>query len=178
MDSKIHYLIFLTISPIWIFFLHIVSVRLFQYLKPNTPPLSVAAYGILSGYMLMGAWSWFYYLRFVGSDSERFCAAIFGALVYTCLAFCYFILFAMTESARRIHILRKLYLRREISVQELASEYGAANMLSVRLARMTALKQLRVSGNRYFLYKCTLLYVGKVMSFWSKLLRFSEKGNS
>jgi hypothetical protein len=88
------------------------------------------------------------------------------------LAFCYFQVFAMTETARRLRILYELYTRKDTTLSQLDAEYGALRMLETRLARMVEIGQLGYDGQRYTLRRTLLLRVGQLMSFWAKVLGF------
>ena len=175
MDAQFCCIIMLACSPLLAFILHILAARSLRYLNPNTPPLLVAAFAILVGCIIMGILVWQSYLRFVTTATERFWGAGYGILVYSDLSFSYFIFFAMTESARRIRILQELYLRGKMTLGELRVTYVTTEMVSVRLERMVALKQLRRLGDRYLLEGPLLYCVGRIMFFWSKLLGFSKR---
>jgi hypothetical protein len=128
----------------------------------------------MCGYPVMGFGVWQCHLRFLNGGDLRG-PAVYALIVYTSLAFCYFILFTMSETARRIHILRKLQEKGPVSVAELAAEYDASGMLSVRLDRMVALKQLDRIQGRYFLKARLLWFAGSALSLWARVLGFSQK---
>lgn len=115
------------------------------------------------------------YLRLAAASREFSWYILFTVLVIAGLSFSYFQLFAMTETARRIRILRELFLRGSMTLKEFQSEYGPSGILSVRLERMVTLGQLGRSGVRYQLKGRLLLWVGNVMSFWSRVLGYSER---
>ena len=160
-------------SPLLVLLLHALCARIFRKVKPGLSPLFVAALAVLCGYFVTGFLAWQYHLKFMNLN-ETLWPMVYALTVYTCLSFCYFILFTMSETARRIHILRKLQERGPIPVNKLATEYNATDMLSVRLERMVALKQLNHIQGRYFLNGWVLWWAGKVVSAWAKLLRFSK----
>ena len=108
MNPQFFYLFLLGFSPVLVFLLHIVTVRICWAFKPKASPLFVALLAILAGYIVEGVWVWQSYLKTLDSGAELLWAALYGLLVYSGLSFCYFILFNMTESARRIHMLREL----------------------------------------------------------------------
>lgn len=174
MNREASYLILLALTPLITFLLHILVVQLFERLKPNLPPLMTAVWAIFISYFLIMFVAWQNYLQLIPIKTECFWAWMYGTLVYGGLSFSYFILFAMTESARRIHILRKLYVQGDTPLRELAAEYGPEDMLLVRLERMVSLRQLRREGNRYLLDRRLLYRVGVLLSFWSWLLGFSK----
>ena len=158
-------------SPLVVFLLHALCARIFWKVRPGLSPLSVAALAVLCGYFATGFLAWQYHLRFMNFN-ETLWPMVYALTVYTCLSFCYFILFTMSETARRIHILRKLQERGPIPLNKLAAEYNATDMLSVRLERLVALKQLKHIQGRYFLNTRLLWWAGKVVSAWARLLCF------
>ena len=168
------YLGILFLSPALVFALHwgvSWSFRLFQL---RHSPLAVAAFVTFAGgFVVMIAIAWGVYLREL-TGKELLWSSFYGLIVYHNLALCYFQLFGMTETARRIHILSKLYLDGPTSVAELQSEYGGARMLAVRLERLVDLQQLKKAGDRYIVRGYFFLLVAKIMAAWAKLLGFSQ----
>ena len=177
MNPQFFYLFLLSFSPVLVFLLHIIAVRIYRLFKPKASPLSVVILAILAGYVVEGVWVWQSYLKTLRSEAGLLSAALYGLLVYSGLSFCYFIVFNMTESARRIHMLRELYVQKQLSLGELDREYNVAKMLSVRLERLTALGQLRKVEGRYFLRERILYYAGLILSSWAKLIGFSHEKN-
>ncbi len=78
----------------------------------------------------------------------------------------------MSETARRIHILRKLRETGPLSEDALAADYAAEDMLDVRLRRMVELKQLRLVKDRFILKNRLLWLAGTALSAWAKALGF------
>ena len=170
MPNQNAFLFLLFISPAIVFLVHLALIRMLRPFKLAMNPLHVGATAIIIAGVLIGvliqsvmlknlthsfAWTWLY-----------------AGLVYGGLAFSYFQFFAMTETARRIHILRTLYEDGSLSLAALASRYGAESMLAVRLARMLELGDLKKEGEYYRIQKKLILYVGKIMAGWAKLLGF------
>jgi hypothetical protein len=76
-------------------------------------------------------------------------ALAYVAIVYACIAYSYFHLFNMSETARRIRILRELHAAGSLSAEELSRSYSGASVLEVRFDRLLATGQLRARGDRF-----------------------------
>ena len=139
MDQKASYLILLVCAPGFIFLTHLTAFRLLRFWNREVTPLFVTAFVVAVWFFITVVWSWWVYLRFLPVGVDWMCAVLYGIAVYGGLSFSYFILFAMTESARRIHILRKLYEAGAQPVSDLMRDYSTTNMLTVRLNRMVEL---------------------------------------
>lgn len=168
------FLLILMASPVIVFVLHVALVRILRKLIPELAPLPVAAFTCFAGLVPAGVLLWSFHLCAL-SAAELLWPILYAGIVYACLAFCYFILFTMSETARRIHILRKLYERGAVLAAELAAEYNAEDMLSVRLGRMVALRQLSQKDGRYFLQARLMWGSAILLSVWAGLLGFKKK---
>lgn len=177
MGHPFFYLYSLACSPFLAFLVHMLIARVFRSLNLKMPPLVVAAIAVLVGYVLMGVWVWWNYIGPLQAPRERIFASLYGSLVYSGLSFCYFMLFNMTEAARRIRIMRELYFKNGLSLGELYEEYNVTKIVGVRLNRLIGLKQLRKEEGRYFLKGRFLYYSACVIFFWAKLIGFSYEKN-
>lgn len=98
---------------------------------------------------------------------------VFAFLVFNGIAYAYFHIFNMSETARRIRML--LQIRRAgpagLRIQELERQYSQKGMIEARLDRLVRMNQLsltpdgcyRVAGN-------TLLWAGRIMGRWRRLV--------
>ena len=159
------YLFLLAASPFLMFFIHMLTGRFYMKMNLNSSPLISAVWAIAVSFLLIGFTGW----KIMRAD---FVAMIYGALVFAFLAGSYYILFAMTEAARRIKILQEIYHKGEISVAELNRDYGPAQLFSIRLERLVALGQLEKRDGRFYLKGRLLYCVGVFVSLWGKLLKF------
>ncbi len=173
MDAKGFYLILLLISPLGVLLTHIPFARVLNRIHPRLSPLYTTAFVILDVYFIIQVFAWALYLRHLPLQEAVF-GFIYGTFVYGGLAFSYFQFFAMTETARRIRILRELHDKGPVTRDELASRYGADQMLGIRLNRMVELGQLEKEGGRFKVKGRLLLYVAKLMSTWARVLGFSK----
>jgi hypothetical protein len=169
------YLLILFFSPLLVFFFHLFLARLLAAFKVKVSPLYPAALIVLLGIFVCGVMSWNYFESDLISLSERLILTLYGVTVYTGLSFSYFQFFAMTETARRIYILRELYSG-TLSQEQIQNHYGEGEILSVRLERLVVWNQLKRSGNRYFIKQKFLLWVAKIMDGWARVLGFQKRG--
>ena len=178
MDTGLRWYLFILLwTPLVDFVLHWLTVRWIPSCRASRAPLHITALAIIAGYFLLALTVWHFYLHDLAWGT-RLCAIFYGTLVYGSLSFCYFILFAMTESARRIHIMRKLYASSGMSVSELSRTYNQTDMLHVRLDRMVSLGQLKRFGERYQIDRRLLYVVGAILFFWSGILGFKRGADS
>lgn len=166
------YLSILFFSPFFIFLTHIVVARTSTALRLKVQPLMTGVIAVVITFIGLALLTWIGFLGRIPASSGVGVAILYGMLTYGGLAFCYFQVFAMTETARRLRILYELYTRKETSLSQLEAEYGASRMLETRLARMVEIGQLDYDGPRYTLRRTLLLRVGQLMSFWAKVLGF------
>lgn len=167
------YLLILFFSPLLVFFFHFLLARLLAAFKVRVSALHPTALVVLVGFFLCGATSWNYFANDLIDLSEHAILTLYGVMVYICLSFSYFQLFAMTETARRIYILRELYSG-TLSQEQIQNHYGGGEILSVRLERLVAWNQLMRLGDRYVIKGRFLLYVAKTMDGWARVLGFRK----
>jgi hypothetical protein len=101
---------------------------------------------------------------------------VYGAVVYACLAYSYFHVFNMSETARRIRILSELYISGSLSAEEISRAYSGEVLLGVRFDRLVATGQLEERGGRY-VRAGRLLYVAALLTRgWRSVLGFDRDG--
>jgi len=98
---------------------------------------------------------------------------VFAFLVFNGIAYAYFHIFNMSETARRIRML--LQIRRAgptgLRVRELEHQYSQQDMIEARLDRLVLMKQLSLgSDGRYRVAGNTLLWAGRIMGLWRRLV--------
>jgi len=99
--------------------------------------------------------------------------SIFAFMVFNGIAYAYFHIFNMSETARRIRML--LQIRRAgpagLRVQELERQYSQKDMIEARLDRLVRMNQLSLGPDgRYRVTGKTLLVAGRIMSLWRRLV--------
>ncbi len=98
---------------------------------------------------------------------------VFAFLVFNGIAYAYFHFFNMSETARRIRML--LQIRRAgpagLRVQELERQYSQKDMIETRLDRLVRMNQLSLAPDgRYRVAGNTLLWAGRIMGLWRRLV--------
>ncbi len=132
----------------------------------------------LAGHIPMGAIVWAVYLKELPDvPGELVLTAIYGLFVYEALAYSYFHLFNMSETARRIRILLEIYASGKLTASGIASAYGASDMLDTRIERLLSTRQVRWQGGRLFLDGRLLYHAARVIVWWGRVLGFPPPGD-
>lgn len=153
------------LSPLAVFAFHIVSIRVFG-LERKLAGQSIVGLSALAGYLPVA-------LALVSTGvlkEEGWWAAIYVFISYSALAYSYFHIYNMSETARRIRILRELYPDRVMSALELESGYNAIGMLENRLERLVSTGQADERGDRYVLKGRLIRYAAKAVAWWAGVL--------
>ena len=165
------FILFLGLTPLWMLALHAVGGRVLRLIVPEIQPQMTVLICAAIGYLPVGAVSWRLYL---GGLSDRplelALGAVYAFIVYNALAYAYFHLFNMSETARRIKILALLYRRGAFDPHGLGSGYGAEEMLEARIERLVATGQIRLSGGRYIQGGKCLYLAAMVVAAWAWVL--------
>jgi hypothetical protein len=135
----------LVTSPVWILLSHVVLARVFTRPAPQLVAIAAALAGALPTVLLIEA------LAIPGPPAlpRMPLAATYVAVVYACIAYSYFHLFNMSETARRIRILRELHAAGSLSAEEISRLYSNASVLATRFDRLLATGQLRMRDGRF-----------------------------
>ena len=171
MHPAVVYLILLAASPILMFFVHMITGRLYVKYCLKSSPLVSAIWAVSFSFVIIAILSWKFYLHLLDESEDQLFAVFYGMLVFILIAGAYYILFAMTEAARRIKILQILNHRGEVSEDDLKRDYGSDQLLSVRLERLTAMNQLTIHHDRYHLKSRGLYVVAVIVALWARLLK-------
>jgi len=94
--------------------------------------------------------------------------AILGvnAITYGFLGYCYYSVIGLGETARRIRLLKDLYVAPEgLSQKEILARYSAKDMVDMRLGRLIHNGQVKVVDGRYFIGKPLMLFLAKFAIF-------------
>lgn len=164
------FLILLALTPLFIFVLHCVIIRVLRLfeLRP-TEQLTVLACAVI-GHLPMGALLWVVHIRHVYTQAGGIYTIIYTLVVYNALAYSYFHVFNMSDTARRIRILYEIYTVNKIKVHTLTAKYGAKEMLDNRLERLLATRQIKLIGNRYVLDKKLIHDISLLIAWLGRLL--------
>lgn len=121
--------------------------------------------------VLGGAWLIAFYED--RGTPETIYALLFAFLVFNGIAYAYFHIFNMSETARRIRML--LQIRQTgpsgLRIQELEREYSPQDMIEARLDRLVKMHQLVLDDDgRYRASGQVLLLAGRAMAWWRRLV--------
>jgi hypothetical protein len=132
-------------SPLWIVLSHMVLARVFVRLAPQLVAIAAGLAGALPTVLLVGT------LAVPGPLVllRMPVAGTYVAVVYACIAYSYFHLFNMSETARRIRILRELHAAGSLTAEEISRLYSGASVLEARFDRLLAIGQLQVRADRF-----------------------------
>ena len=148
-------LFILASAPLQIFIIHMVASRCLRQIPPQLMAIGCA----IVGQAPMGFALWvFIFLCYPMTFAELFVTGLYAFIIYYALAYAYFHLFNMGETARRIKILYEIDRAGSLSKEAIPLNYGISEMLSVRLKRLIAMKQVGCKGNCYILtWRCLYL---------------------
>ncbi len=89
---------------------------------------------------------------------------IANLIIYGSLGYCYFHFINLGITARRIRILRELYVSGEgLSLNELLKLYNAGDMIDKRLDRLLGSGQIVCKDNKYHIGKPVMLLISKTI---------------
>lgn len=160
------FLLLLAATPLWIMALQACLTRLgFRSASGQVTAMLASAGAALP----VGAALWAVHLSGL-SGPGLLASAFYSGLTYALLAYSYFHLFNMGETARRVRVLIELRERGNISVEQLKSFYNTGAILDRRIERLAALGQVRVEGGRIVLNSKKLYRAAVVMNWWGRLL--------
>ena len=164
-------LVLLACTPLLMFVLQMGAVRVSMLHWPHVSSQLIVIICALIGYVPMGVAIWLMYLRhLVATPHELAWAGIYSLVVYNALAYAYFHIFNMSETSRRVRILYEIYASKQINASDIASLYNTKHMLNARLERLLSTKQIKQSGNGYFLDHKLLYYAARVVAWWGRVL--------
>ncbi len=161
----------LVTSPVWILLSHVVLARVFTRPAPQLVAIAAALAGALPTVLLIEA------LAVPGPLPLRRMplAATYVAVVYACIAYSYFHLFNMSETARRIRILRELHAAGSLTAEEISRLYSGASVLETRFDRLLATGQLQMRANRFVAAGCLLYVAACLVQAWRLVLGLERR---
>lgn len=156
----------LILSPIITFIIHAVVIRL-------SGEQSLQLKAVFS--MLIGNIPIIFIILLVFSKIQmdntiRLATIIYSLIVYNVLAYVYFHIFNMSETARRIRILVELKKAGVLRKGDIFEQYDPSDIVNVRLDRLLNLKQITIEGGFYKINNRFLLIVAKMYNVWQHLL--------
>jgi hypothetical protein len=158
-------------APVWILLTHIVLARALPRLAPQVVAIGAGLLGVLPTGLLVASLA-----SLSPAALLRMPVAVtYVGVVYACLAYAYFHLFNMSETARRIRILRELHAAGSLSAADIARVYSGAAVLEARFDRLVATGQLEVRGGRFVRAGRTLYLAACVVRGWRLVLGLERR---
>lgn len=165
-------LLLLIASPFMIFAVHVILSRI----NPKLSPQIVALMAMVTTYLPLGFLLWIFVFCHIPLNSSAFiCAVIYALMVYSCIAYSYFHVFNMSETARRIRIFYEIYKAGALPADRIISMYSSAEIVEIRLQRLLATGQLALQNGSYVMKGSFLYYVAVVVFAFRSLLGFESK---
>lgn len=105
------------------------------------------------------------------SQVEAFGLLATNLIIYSALGYCYFHFLNLGETARRIRILRELYMTKDgLTLDEILEKYNSRRMVEMRLGRLLNSGQVILADGRYYIKSSFLLTAARVISFMKLLV--------
>jgi hypothetical protein len=164
------FLAVLATAPLWILLTHAALSRMCS----STPAQFVAMAAGLAGAGPTAILACALASLCPRSGLDRPVEGLYGAIVYGCVAYSYFHLFNMSETARRIRILLELYSAGSLSAGQLSSLYDGTAVLEMRLDRLLATRQLTRRADRFVTVGRGLYAAARLTRAWRLVLGFEE----
>lgn len=162
-------LLILASTPLQVIIIHILASRLLRQIPPQLTTVGCAVFGQVP----IGLILWFLvFLRYPMSLIEVVITSFYAFIVYNALAYTYFHLFNMSETARRIKILYEIDRAGSLSNEAIPCNYGVSEMLSVRLKRLVDIGQLDLKGGTYTQKGRLLYFAAWIVLTWRRILGF------
>ncbi len=161
-------LVVLASSPLWIIVTHAVLARLLPRSSPQIVAVAAGLVGLIPTFLLAGAVAAPGFSSMVRMPVE----VAYTLIVYACIAYSYFHLFNLSETARRIRILRELHAAGSLTAAEISRLYSPTLVLEVRLDRLVAAGQLKLRGGRYVNAGRLLRVAARAVRAWRLVLGF------
>ncbi len=150
-------------SPVVLLLVH----AILQRVRRAAPPQRVAMATCVAGIIPVGA------LIGLVVPVRDAVALLYVAVVYGGIAYAYFHLFNMSETARRIRVLREVERAGGLAEADLRRLYSEDEVVDRRLERMIAMGHLvQKDDGRFVVGSPLLLSAARVIAHWRKILGF------
>jgi uncharacterized membrane protein len=158
-------------SPLWILLSHMVLVRVFSRMAPQIVAIGAGLVGALPTGLLVGTLA----LPAPSALLRVPVAVTYVVVVYACIAYSYFHLFNMSETARRIRILRELHAAGSLTAEEISRLYSGASVLEARFDRLLATGQLEARADRFVRAGRVLYMAACLVRLWRLVLGLERR---
>jgi len=167
----LNFLILLVATPILLAVMLAFVMRIFTISGRGLSSQVVVIICAMLGNVPMGTAAWFLYLQKVTTAHEFVTGIIYFLLTYNALAYSFFHIFNMSETARRIKILNEINTTGgKMKISGLSISYSSGEMLTNRLTRLLDSRQVVRTGDRYALNSRLLYFAAKVVNLWGRIL--------
>lgn len=160
------FLLVMAASPLCMLLTHLALARLLRHVSPQLVTVAASLAGAVPTALLAEIVAFSGPPSLIGMPVE----STFAAVVYLCAAYSYFHLLNMSQTARRIRILREIYAAGSLSDQQISALYGASTVLELRLERLLAIGQLKLQDDRYVSAGRLLYAAARLARAWRVLL--------
>lgn len=170
MGGRTAFFLILASSPLLMAAVHGIYTRVLSLRNRDFSNEKGLVFCVFLGYLPMTAALWEAHLKHL-SGMDALMSWLYAFITYNVLAYCYFHLFNMTETARRLRILRELYYSGGLKEQELPGTYNADDMIRNRIERLLSLGQIKKTGGGYALDRKLFFRISAVMALWAGVLK-------
>lgn len=131
----------------------------------------ICGYAVLAGYIPTGILFRLYVMNGQPMGTTTLAASLYSLIVYSAIGYCYFHIFNMSETARRIRILHEIKANEQLRITEVEAIYNAKDMFDVRVERLISMRQLKKYEGKYFIDGKLLYYAAKAVNFWGRAIK-------
>ena len=160
--------ILLISTPLVLFIAHAAIIRIAARVHAPVSNQKVALYTIV----LMNIPIICSSIRIIGFFNATKADYAYVLCAYNLIGYCYFHLFNMSETARRIKILSAVKKGAIASLKDVQGHYDYHTTLMLRLERLEALSQIALSNGKYNVTGGTLLVAANCIRFLRNILGF------
>ncbi len=163
-------LVLLAATPLVLACVLALVMRVVSSLRMTAPPQVIVLACALAGNVPFGIGAYLLYPGGASSSGSALSYWIFFLITYNALAYSFFHVFNMSDTARRIKILSEIRAAGSLRTSELRSSYSSEEMLENRIERLLYSGQIKRSGSGYVLGSRLLYYAAKAVDLWGRVL--------
>lgn len=159
----------LVLSPLYMLFVHSIFAKGRHTLSPQMACIASLLVSYLPALLIFSV----LVIKSVNLGSAV-SAATYFLLVYTCIAYSYFHVFNLSETARRVRLLHEILRSGSISSEKLLSLYQTEHIVKIRLKRLADMGQLQIIDGKYQVKGRALHTAALLIVKWRALLGFES----
>ncbi len=165
------YILIILVSFLFPLAIQVILIRFFGLYREKAirqkGPVAAALFGLLPLGGLFLAWLFVFFIR---NTAAIFWSGFYLFAVYLLMAYVYFHVFNMSETARRIRILTYGHRQGKVVKQKLIQDYTRNKMVEIRVARLLALRELQQRDFSYLIGRGILLIPARGVFAFRRLL--------